>query len=365
LTRTAARAKKRIKEIFGVTEIVSAVIALATPRRIKASHRRRRRVTSDHLLYILNNPLSGTDPTGYCSADAGSHIKNCETITVTDTKTGESASGLANKGTFGKLAASGVGTLSNGGSGGQGSMGSVGRKNEAAPPSQKNAAPNSNSGPSYGRRSLATGYGIAVGLFGSISGVVGGQLDADAFEKFGSGLYDDTTLATDFQGGHNFGYVLGFVGLITSAKSSSGAKPSAGAVGGETAGVGATSMRQPAAGRGTQSAVSAPVSGGGANVENIPEIARNRIQAFATKYNTNVSIVGSRAKQSGGNGTGSDWDYVLSNPPSKLRARGATELPRGRAGGEMTSKGWSGQDFLEGPVDTARPFITFRPTPEK
>jgi hypothetical protein len=44
---------------------VSAVIALVTPRRIKASHRRRRRVASDHLLYILNNPLSGTDPTGY------------------------------------------------------------------------------------------------------------------------------------------------------------------------------------------------------------------------------------------------------------------------------------------------------------
>ncbi len=51
---------------------MSAVIALATPRRIKASHRRRRRVASDHLLYILNNPLSGTDPTGYasCSTDA-------------------------------------------------------------------------------------------------------------------------------------------------------------------------------------------------------------------------------------------------------------------------------------------------------
>ncbi len=51
--------------------------ALATPRRIKASHRRRRRVASDHLLYILNNPLSGTDPTGYAAA-TGSHIQGSD-----------------------------------------------------------------------------------------------------------------------------------------------------------------------------------------------------------------------------------------------------------------------------------------------
>jgi hypothetical protein len=79
--------------------------------------------------YILNNPLSGTDPTGYCAAETGSHIKSCEVITVTDTKTGESASGLANKGTFGKLAASGIGTLSNGGdNGGKNIQSVVGQK---------------------------------------------------------------------------------------------------------------------------------------------------------------------------------------------------------------------------------------------
>jgi hypothetical protein len=53
---------------------VSGVIALANPRRIKASHRRRRRVASDHLLYILNNPLSGTDPSGYAAT-------NCSDVT--------------------------------------------------------------------------------------------------------------------------------------------------------------------------------------------------------------------------------------------------------------------------------------------
>jgi hypothetical protein len=44
---------------------VSALLDLAKPRRIKASHRRRRNCASGHRVYIMNNPLSGTDPTGY------------------------------------------------------------------------------------------------------------------------------------------------------------------------------------------------------------------------------------------------------------------------------------------------------------
>jgi len=57
--------------------------------------------------YILNNPLSGTDPTGYCIAETGSHIKNCETLTVTgyDAKGSvvESRSTRVNKGTLSAL----------------------------------------------------------------------------------------------------------------------------------------------------------------------------------------------------------------------------------------------------------------------
>jgi hypothetical protein len=86
LTRTPARAKKRIKEIFRGTQTVSVVIALAKPRRIKASHRRRRRVASDHLLYILNNPLSGTDPTGYRSICPNG---NCDSVTQVSSSTGD------------------------------------------------------------------------------------------------------------------------------------------------------------------------------------------------------------------------------------------------------------------------------------
>ena len=97
-------------------------------------------------------------------------------------------------------------------------------------------------------------------------------------------------------------------------------------------------------------------AGGGAKVENIPEPARDRIQGFADKYDTDITVVGSRAKKMGGNSSDSDWDYIMSNPPGKLRKRGGQQLPKGRAGGEM---GTSGQDFLDGPVDTTRPHIVF------
>lgn len=44
---------------------MSAVLALVHRSRIKPRHRRRRKAASVHLVYILNNPLSGKDPTGY------------------------------------------------------------------------------------------------------------------------------------------------------------------------------------------------------------------------------------------------------------------------------------------------------------
>jgi hypothetical protein len=54
---------------------VSALLDLAKPRRIKASHRRRRKCASGHRVYIMNNPLSGTDPTGYsCDPMTGSMV---------------------------------------------------------------------------------------------------------------------------------------------------------------------------------------------------------------------------------------------------------------------------------------------------
>lgn len=56
------------------------------------------------------------------------------------------------------------------------------------------------------------------GLFGILTGVVGGTLDPAAFSDFGDALYDDPTLANDFQTGHNFGYGLGFWSSVGLAK---------------------------------------------------------------------------------------------------------------------------------------------------
>ncbi len=97
-------------------------LALANPRRIKASHRRRRRVASDHLLYILNNPLSGTDPTGY-ACDTGTHIKggggpDCETTGATGTPLAENPTSAG-----AKAAKKAAGSGGNGGSGGQAATG--------------------------------------------------------------------------------------------------------------------------------------------------------------------------------------------------------------------------------------------------
>ncbi|WP_346427439.1 RHS repeat-associated core domain-containing protein [Pseudoalteromonas sp. CO302Y] len=39
--------------------------------------------------YIMNNPLSGTDPTGYCAAETGTNIKSCVDVEVKDADTGE------------------------------------------------------------------------------------------------------------------------------------------------------------------------------------------------------------------------------------------------------------------------------------
>lgn len=129
---------------------MSAVIALARPRRIKASHRRRRRVASDHLLYILNNPLAATDPSGYsCTPMTGSHVCGADTGAKngqsTSTKT-DTVGGIKLTTTKTVYANGGsVTTVSgrlNGASGGQGTSGTDERKNQVADTSDKNSASN-------------------------------------------------------------------------------------------------------------------------------------------------------------------------------------------------------------------------------
>jgi hypothetical protein len=62
---------------------VSAVLSLAKPHRIKASHRRRWKGTTGHSVYIMNNPLAGTDPTGYTSCTGKNDGADCAPVTET------------------------------------------------------------------------------------------------------------------------------------------------------------------------------------------------------------------------------------------------------------------------------------------
>ena len=143
---------------------MSAVIALATPRRIKASHRRRRKVASDHLLYILNNPLSGTDPTGY-ACSTGTHVKgeggpNCESTGASGTPMTENptkAQAIARPQAGGKA-------QSNGSTGKQGLTGADERQSANEGPEKKEAVPKKDP------NQLSTGQRVGSGVGAIFSG---------------------------------------------------------------------------------------------------------------------------------------------------------------------------------------------------
>ena len=59
---------------------MSALLALAEPRRIKASHRRRRRCTTGHRQYANNNPYRFTDPTGREVANRREVANTCSRV---------------------------------------------------------------------------------------------------------------------------------------------------------------------------------------------------------------------------------------------------------------------------------------------
>jgi hypothetical protein len=88
--------------------------------------------------YVLNNPLSGTDPSGYCEASVGTHICGVEAV---GTETSATGSHLPT-GIFGNESAGTGPKKGNGGSNGQGTTGASGRKDQAAPMNDKGAGSN-------------------------------------------------------------------------------------------------------------------------------------------------------------------------------------------------------------------------------
>ena len=131
----------------GHRKVVSGLIAAANPRRIKASHRRRGKVASAHRLYIMNNPLAGTDPTGYCAAETGTHIKTCVDVKVTMTD-GSSQKFSVNTRSAGDMARAfntpipGLKGGDNGSRSAQGPTGAGSRQEQSATTSSKGSSAN-------------------------------------------------------------------------------------------------------------------------------------------------------------------------------------------------------------------------------
>lgn len=98
------------------------------------------------------------------------------------------------------------------------------------------------------------------------------------------------------------------------------------------------------------------VAGGGAKLANLGFSDALRIQNAVNRTGTTITVVGSRA--SGRTGAFSDWDYVLpAGTPSRVRHSLSSSLPEGPHGlGEPRL-----QDFFIGPVDTSLPYVTFSP----
>ena len=90
----------------------------------------------------------------------------------------------------------------------------------------------------------------------------------------------------------------------------------------------------------------------------ITESQAARIQSIANRRGVNIEVIGSRAR--GEAHEFSDWDYVITGGTSKARSQAFAELPAGKAGGEMSSQGWSGKDkFKPESVYSDEPRIRF------
>jgi len=99
-----------------------------------------------------------------------------------------------------------------------------------------------------------------------------------------------------------------------------------------------------------------PIAGGGAKLSHIKPSEARRIQNAATRIGKPIHLVGSRA---GGTATlASDWDYIIMGASGRERHSIVNSLP----GAALRDEGIPNTvDFLSGPLDAVRPYITFLP----
>jgi hypothetical protein len=110
---------------------------------------------------------------------------------------------------------------------------------------------------------------------------------------------------------------------------------------------------------GTITVAYGPIVNGGARLEYLGNNVI-RIQSIATKYNIEITVVGSRAK--GTANAFSDWDYIITGGTSKTRNSALYQLPRNlNAAKDGISR--SGSEILKGvKVDPNLPHIIFKPS---
>ena len=304
--------------------------------------------------YILNNPLSGTDPTGYSFTVTGSNIRyGSEKGGVggkpADFRSESGKESINLDGSFkngadrvGVKGAKTQGAKISGGNEGIGSQDKI----DFTPSKENQVAQNDDD-------SSFLGFN-----FNNTNSDLPRPRIMDNATKFVVKQMVDATI----DAGKNAAVITG-AALI----------PYWGCIGGCSAGVfvlETAGILPPAKGVGALSKRLLNSTGGRATLEILSASEIKRIQNAANRTQQKITLIGSRAKLKGGNGETSDYDFILSGKSSQ-RHSASSSLPRGTQGGSQNSMGNEiGLDIFQdynskapdyNVLDKNRPHIIFSP----
>nr|WP_269783553.1 RHS repeat-associated core domain-containing protein [Marinibactrum halimedae] len=313
--------------------------------------------------YIMNNPMAGTDPTGYRAEEGQCQHSGyfCSVIVFSGQTRGEgskqSASVQESNGTVNQAES----PLASAGVGGSESMKTeeIGSQfNQVGTWGTENGMETVGVVAQQGSRnysglhkSVLFGMGLVEGTF---NGIVGSNGLATSESMMGLGFM--------MMGGRSMAEQIydGAVDIYNEVTGNyaAGEFQQAGVAASGVVGMALT--RRPI-GKG-------PLAGGGAKLENLSPADAKRIQNAANRTKQDISVVGSRA--SGKSNPNSDWDYIFSGN-NRQRHSARSSVPRGTQGGEVNSMGReTGIDVWQSynpkapnysTVNTDQPHIIFRP----
>jgi RHS repeat-associated protein len=292
--------------------------------------------------YILNNPLSGTDPTGYCSeSQSGTNIRDfsgCRadkaqlSLTAVMSDGSRQNLGTFNSGSSADMARAGATAIPGINNGAGGRLSSLGT-NRADGQQAGATAPHT-----LGQNDRPTQWMQPADWKTNVSDVLARDSEGVNGEtaEFALGLtgvggtaislyelwYGESPIS-----GHQASRLLAVIGVIPFARNF---------------------LKIGSAPRKT-------MTGGGASLENLSASEIQRIQNAANRSGQEINLVGSRA--GGTAGSSSDWDYVID-----ANAKTRNSLSRSLPGAGDTVEGIRPNiDVFKGQVDETRPFIRFFP----